>query len=372
MTMPETAAGVRLTDPLHPGSRIGILGGGQLGRMLAMAAARLGFHCQIYSDIDAPPAAAVSETLTIGDYDDLEALEAFARTVDVVTYEFENVPVTAAVHLAGRRPVSPPPRALAVAQDRLTEKNFISALSIPVAPYVKIDPGAPLPPEAADRLPGILKTRRLGYDGKGQIPVATLEDLKTACQQMAGVPLILEKRIDFAFEVSILVTRAANGALAFYDIPRNEHRGGILRRSTVTDGIVSPEIAAEARSIARSIAEALDYVGVLAVELFVKTDGDGPALRVNEIAPRVHNSGHWTMDACATDQFENHIRAIGRWPLGPTTRRTDIEMINLIGNDVDRWAEIAADGAAKLHLYGKDEAREGRKMGHVNRVRDAT
>ena len=185
---------------------------------------------------------------------------------------------------------------------------------------------------------------------------------------MAGVPLILEQRIDFAFEVSILVVRAADGELAFYDMPRNEHRGCILRRSTVTDGIVTPEIGSQARAIAKSIAEALGYVGVLAVELFVMADGDGPALRVNEIAPRVHNSGHWTMDACATDQFENHIRAICRWPLGPTTRHCDIEMINLIGDDVARWHEIAADADAKLHLYGKDEARDGRKMGHLNRV----
>lgn len=368
MIMPDSGTAIRRLTALPPGSSIGILGGGQLGRMLAMSAAQLGFHCHIYSDTDAPPAASVSESLTIGSYDDLEALESFARSVDVITYEFENVPVTAAVHLAGQRPVSPPSRALAVAQDRLAEKNFISALSIPVAPFVKIDAANTLPPEAADLLPGIVKTRRLGYDGKGQVPVTTLDDLKAACKTMAGVPLILEKRIDFAFEVSIIVVRAADGKLAFYDIPRNEHRGGILRRSTVTDAIVSPEITAEARAIAQSIAEALDYVGVLAVELFVMADEAGPSLRVNEIAPRVHNSGHWTMDACITDQFENHIRAICRWPLGPTTRHCDIEMINLIGSDVDRWPEIAADGAARLHLYGKDEARDGRKMGHVNRV----
>jgi 5-(carboxyamino)imidazole ribonucleotide synthase len=366
--MSEPGTTIELERPLPPGSRIGILGGGQLGRMLAMAAARLGFHCHIYSDIAAPPAAQVSERLTVGGYDDLEALAAFADNVDVITYEFENVPVTAAAHLSAHRPVSPPPRALAVAQDRLTEKDFISGLSIAVAPYSNIDGTEPLPASIDDLLPGIIKTRRLGYDGKGQIPVMTRGDLEAACRSLSGSPLILEQKIDFAFEVSILVARGADGTLAFYDIPRNEHRGGILRRSTVTDEIVTPDVAAQARVIGQRIAEALDYVGVLAVELFVEAEGKIPSLRVNEIAPRVHNSGHWTMDACATDQFENHIRAICRWPLGPTTRRQDIEMVNLIGDDVSRWPEIASDGEAKLHLYGKDEAREGRKMGHVNRV----
>jgi 5-(carboxyamino)imidazole ribonucleotide synthase len=366
--MPETGPTIQLDPPLPPGSRIGILGGGQLGRMLAMAAARLGFHCHVYSDISAPPAAQVSEKLAVGAYEDLDRLADFADNVDVITYEFENVPVTAAAHLSAHRPVSPPPRALAVAQDRLAEKDFISGLSIPVAPYVKIDTAGPLPACVDDLLPGIIKTRRLGYDGKGQVPVASRKALEAACRQLSGAPLILEQKIDFAFEVSILVARAANGTLAFYDIPRNEHRGGILRRSTVTDEIVAPHVAAEARVIGQRIAEALDYIGILAVELFVEAEGKDPALRVNEIAPRVHNSGHWTMDACNTDQFENHIRAICRWPLGPTTRREDIEMVNLIGDDVLRWPEIAADGDAKLHLYGKDEAREGRKMGHVNRV----
>jgi 5-(carboxyamino)imidazole ribonucleotide synthase len=266
----------------------------------------------------------------------------------VITLEFENVPVEAVERLAALRPVCPARRrwpwrrtgfwrsvfSTAGARHRALRGGQRRVLARRRDP---VEIGAP----------AILKTRRLGYDGKGQV---------------------LEQKIDFAFEVSILVARAANGTLAFYDIPRNEHRGGILRRSTVTDEIVAPQVAAEARVIAQRIAEALDYVGVLAVELFVEAEGQDPALRVNEIAPRVHNSGHWTMDACNTDQFENHIRAICRWPLGPTTRRQDIEMVNLIGDDVLRWPEIAADGEAKLHLYGKDEAREGRKMGHVNRV----
>ena len=366
--MPDTGSEqIRRAKPLPPGSRIGILGGGQLGRMLALAAARLGFHCHIFSDVDAPPAAQVSDSLTIGDFDDLETLSAFASDVDVITYEFENVPVTAATHLARMRPVSPPPRALAIAQDRLTEKDFISSLKIPVAPYVAIGDG-PLPPAAPDLLPGILKTRRLGYDGKGQAPVATLDELEVERRRMAGMALILESRIDFSFEVSILIVRTADGGHAFYDIPRNEHRGGILRRSVVGPGILPPATAAEARSIAQRIADALGYVGVLAVELFVMPGGSKAALRVNEIAPRVHNSGHWTMDACATDQFENHIRAICRWPLGPTARHCDIEMLNLIGDEVDRWFDFAGDPASHIHLYGKDEAREGRKMGHVNHV----
>ena len=367
--MPDPADPViRLDKALPPGSRIGILGGGQLGRMLAMAAARLGFHCHIYADTAAPPAAQVSERITLGRYEDFEALAKFASDVDVITYEFENVPVAAATHLAACRPVSPPPRALAVAQDRLAEKDFISALSVAVAPYLSIDDGEHIPDDADSLLPGILKTRRLGYDGKGQAPVSTRDELVAACRRMSGVPMIVEQKIDFAFEVSILVARAADGALAFYDIPRNEHRDGILHRSTVTSDIVTPAIAEEARSTAQRIAEALDYVGVLAVELFVMSGDTSPALRVNEIAPRVHNSGHWTMDACVTDQFENHIRAICRWPLGSTARHQDMEMINLIGNDVAQWHEIASDSASKLHIYGKDEAREGRKMGHLNRV----
>lgn len=358
---------MHLASPLPPGARIGILGGGQLGRMLALAAARLGFVCHIYSDVPDAPAAQVAASLTIGRYDDIEELRQFADTVDVVTYEFENVPVAAAEMLSEIKPVSPPPRALEVAQDRLVEKQFVADLGIPVAPFLSLD-SATAPQDAAPYLPGIIKTRCLGYDGKGQAPVATPLEFDTARTSLGVTPLILEKRIAFAFEVSVLVARAGDGAKVFYDLPRNEHRAGILRRSTATDDTLPAEKAASARKIAAQIADALEYVGVLAVELFVLEADGGDALIVNEIAPRVHNSGHWTMDACAADQFENHIRAICGWPLGATTRYVDIEMVNLIGNEADDWLTLAGEAGTFVHLYGKSEARDGRKMGHVNRV----
>jgi len=359
-----------LSAPLPPGSRIGILGGGQLGRMLAMAAARLGFVCHIYSDVPDAPAAQVAASLTIGRYDDIEELRNFAETVDVVTYEFENVPVAAAEMLTGLKPVSPPPKALEVAQDRLVEKQFISALGIPVAPFLDIATNTQ-PDETAPYLPGILKTRSLGYDGKGQASVDTPLEFNTARTSLGVTPLILEQRIGFAYEVSVLVARASDATKVFYDIPKNEHRGGILHRSTVRAGLIPGEVSTEARRIGAKIADALNYVGVLAVELFVVADGDNTRLLVNEIAPRVHNSGHWTMDACAVDQFENHVRAICGWPLGDTTRYVDIEMVNLIGSEVHDWHTLAGATGTFVHLYGKSEARDGRKMGHFNRVLSA-
>ena len=359
----------QLAAPLPPGSRIGILGGGQLGRMLALAAARLGFICHIYSDVPDAPAAQVAASLTIGRYDDIEELRRFAETIDVVTYEFENVPVAAAEMLSAIKPVSPPPRALEVAQDRLVEKQFITDLGIPVAPFLDLDQAEPdLGDRAGAYLPGIVKTRSLGYDGKGQASVGTALELETARTSLGVTPLILEKRIAFAFEVSVLVARAGNGEKVFYDLPRNEHRNGILHRSTAIDGVVSAEVAEQARDIAARLADALDYIGVLAVELFVLDDGSTPPLLVNEIAPRVHNSGHWTMDACAADQFENHIRAICGWPLGTTKRYVDIEMVHLIGTEVHDWLALAGKPGTFVHLYGKSEARDGRKMGQVNRV----
>ena len=369
--MKETRSNVTaLATPLPPGSRIGILGGGQLGRMLALAAARLGFICHIYSDVPDAPAAQVAASLTIGRYDDIEELRRFADTVDVVTYEFENVPVAAAEMLAKLKPVSPPPKALEVAQDRLVEKQFIADLSVPVAPFLAIGDDTTTK-DAVAYLPGILKTRCLGYDGKGQVPVATELEFDTACTSLGVTPLILEKRIGFLFEVSVLIARAGDGQKVFYDTPRNEHRDGILHRSTVTDGILSEKLNEQAQAIAAKIADALEYVGVLAVELFVldgAPNATAPALIVNEIAPRVHNSGHWTMDACAADQFENHVRAICGWPLGATTRYVDIEMVNLIGPEVHDWLTLAGEDGSFVHLYGKAQAREGRKMGHVNRV----
>jgi 5-(carboxyamino)imidazole ribonucleotide synthase len=262
--------------------------------------------------------------------------------------------------------VRPGAKALAVSQDRIVEKTFLSELGLPVAPFVAVQhPGTTVGSWTG---PGILKTARLGYDGKGQMSVARAADLEDAHRALGQVPCVLESRITFQSEVSILVVRALDGTLAVYDAPRNEHADGILRRSIVPSGL-PPAIEAAARDIACTIATALDYVGVLAVEMFyVGPDAPQPLI-VNEIAPRVHNSGHWTMDACAVSQFENHIRAIAGWPLGSTERHSDAEMLNLIGHDADAWETLAATSGAGLHLYGKREARDGRKMGHINQLR---
>ncbi len=364
--MPEPA---RRSEPLPPGSTIGILGGGQLGRMLAMAAAKLGLRTHIYCDEPRCPAFDVAAFQTVGDYTDFDRLTAFAATVDAVTYEFENVPVDAARHLAGMVPVRPGARALEISQERLVEKQFVSDLGVPVAPFAKVDDAAELA-AALKRFAssGILKTRRFGYDGKGQVNVTPGDDPAAALTAIGNAPAILEQRLMFACEVSVLVVRGADGRTAFYDIPQNTHSGGILRRSVVPSLLGEAE-ASLARDMAQRIAEALDYVGVLAVEMFYMGEGADPPLRVNEIAPRVHNSGHWTMDACPISQFENHIRAVACWPLGATDRHSDAEMVNLIGQDAKAWAEIAAEPGALLHLYGKREPRNGRKMGHVNRLR---
>ena len=372
MTAPTPPASA--PAPLAPHSIIGILGGGQLAKMLVQAAAELGFRSAIYSD-DWGPALDVAGSHLIGPYDNLGRLDEFARGVDVVTYEFENVPVIAAEHLARRVPVHPGPMALRVAQDRAVEKSFIGGLGIPVAPFVAIadtvDLAAALQAMKNWQAPGILKTARLGYDGKGQAGVAAPGDLAAAFVALGSVPCVLERRIGFAFEISVLVVRALDGSVACYDAPRNTHEGGILRRSVVPAGLPAA-IEAQARDIACRIAVALDYVGVLGVEMFwLGADAETPLL-VNEIAPRVHNSGHWTMDACAISQFQNHIRAVAGWPLGATRRHSDAEMRNLIGHEADDWQTIAADADACLHLYGKREARDGRKMGHVTRLTPKT
>jgi 5-(carboxyamino)imidazole ribonucleotide synthase len=355
--------------PLPPGSTIGILGSGQLGRMLALAAARLGLKTHIYCE-ESGPAFDVATRTSKGSFNDLEALDAFAATVDAVTYEFENVEIIAAERLAKRVPVRPGAKALAVSQDRLTEKEFISGLGIPVAPFHTID----RPQDIAAGLerfggPAILKTRRYGYDGKGQATVASRDDAAGAWQTIAARPAVLEKRLAFTKEISSLVVRSAAGELAFYDCPANTHADGILRRSVVPSGLPAADLA-RARKIAAAIAGALDYVGVLAVEMF-HLGPDAQAadrLIVNEIAPRVHNSGHWTIDACGVSQFENHVRAVAGWPLGSAGRHSDAEMINLIGRDAVDWQRLAAEPGACLHLYGKREAREGRKMGHLTRL----
>jgi 5-(carboxyamino)imidazole ribonucleotide synthase len=352
---------------LPPGSTIGILGGGQLGRMLSLAAARLGLKCHICSDVPGG-ACDVSAASTIGPFEDVERVRAFAQGVDVVTYEFENVPLAAAHAAEAVVPVRPGPKALAVAQDRLEEKTFISGLGIPVAPFAPVHDDASL--EAAVRAigdAGILKTRRLGYDGKGQIRIRSAGELKPAFTSLQRAPSVLEGLVPFAYEVSVLVVRALQGETRVYDIPLNTHKDGILDTSTVPSPL-SARDAARAREIAGAIATALGYVGVLGVEMFYVPEAAEP-LVVNEIAPRVHNSGHWTMDACLVSQFENHIRAVAGWPLGSTDRHSDVVMTNLIGADADRWTALAAEPATALHLYGKPDARPGRKMGHVNRLK---
>jgi len=355
--------------PLPPGSTIGILGSGQLGRMLALAAARLGLKTHIYCE-ESGPAFDVATHTTKAGFADPAALTAFAGKVDAVTYEFENVAVDTARHLAGLVRLRPGARALEVAQDRLVEKQFIAALGIPVAPFRAIDGPEQLGSALSDlAAPAILKTRRLGYDGKGQASVAPGEDVAAAWERIGALPAILEGRIAFALELSALVVRGPAGELAFYDCPHNTHADGILRRSVVPSGLPEADLA-RARDIAGTIAAALDYVGVLAVEMFYLGTEAAPEdrLMVNEIAPRVHNSGHWTIEACAISQFENHMRAVAGWPLGSAERHSDAEMVNLIGKEALDWPRLAAEPGACLHLYGKRDARPGRKMGHVTRL----
>ena len=354
-----------MSEPLPPGAAIGILGGGQLGRMLAMAAARLGLRAHIYDPSPEPPAGQVAHQVTMGAFDDTEALSRFASTVDVVTYEFENIPTAALDALEAQCPVRPNRRALAVSQDRLDEKRFLAGLGLGTAPFADVSGPHDLPAAiAATGLPAILKTRRLGYDGKGQARVTTEAEAAAAVDALAGTPAILEGMVPFTCEVSVIAARGDDGQTTAFDPGENVHSKGILRTTTVPASISDAQ-AAEARTIATTILDALDYVGVIGVELFVTDAG----LLVNEFAPRVHNSGHWTQNGCATDQFEQHIRAVAGWPLGDPGRHADVVMENLIGDDMDRVPAIASEPGAALHLYGKGEVRAGRKMGHVNRPR---
>lgn len=353
--------------PLPPGSTIGILGGGQLGRMLAMEAARLGLRTHIYCDEANAPAFDVAAQSTIGSYADRDALARFAGVVEVVTCEFENVPAETLEAAARVAPVFPSAKSFAVAQDRLTEKDFIRALDIAVVPYAAVTSLADL--RAAMRtvtLPALLKTRRFGYDGKGQVLIGNEAEAESAWAAIGRVPAVLEGLVRFEREVSVIVVRGQGGTFKFYDPVENVHENGILAVSRVPARI-SQSSGFAARSIAGKIAEALGHVGVLAVEMFER-GGDRPDLVVNEIAPRVHNSGHWTLDACLVSQFENHVRAICRWPLGETARHSDAIMTNLIGADVKKWRELAKEDGAAVHIYGKAEARAGRKMGHVTRL----
>ncbi len=354
-----------MTDPLAPGARIGILGGGQLGRMLAMAAARLGFTCHIYEPGENPPAGQVAHRVTRAAYEDRAALEAFAHSVDVITYEFENIPTSALDLLENLRPIRPSREALRVSQDRLTEKEFLTGLRLKTAPFAPVSDAASLARALQiTSTPAILKTRRFGYDGKGQARIMAPDEAESALAAMQGAEAILEGFVDFSHEISVIATRSPSGEIACFDAGENVHVNGILSTTTVPARLGAAE-RTDAVLIAAKILNALDYIGVIGVELFVTPAG----LMVNEIAPRVHNSGHWTQDGCLIDQFEQHIRAIAGWPLGDGTRIADVVMENLIGDDIDRIGEIAADPDAALHLYGKAETRPGRKMGHVNRLK---
>lgn len=353
-----------MTDPLPTGATIGILGGGQLGRMLSVAAARLGFATHIYEPGANPPAGQVAHQVTTAAYDDTTALQAFAASVDVITYEFENIPTAALDILESHRPIHPGREALRISQDRLVEKNFLQGLGLQTAPIADITDLASLQ-TALVRIgtPAILKTRLFGYDGKGQSRLNSPEDAETALADMAGAPALLEGFIDFTHEISVIAARGLNGEIACFDPGENVHRNGILHTTTVPARL-TPSQRTDAILLAANILNALDYVGVLGVELFVTPGG----LIVNEIAPRVHNSGHWTQNGCTTDQFEQHIRAITGWPLGNGQRHCDMVMENLIGDDMNRVPDLARAADTALHLYGKADIKPGRKMGHVNKV----
>ena len=351
---------------IPPGSTIGIVGGGQLGRMLAMAAAQLGYRCHIYAPNSGCVAAEVAADFTEGAFDDQEALTSFAAGIDVATYEFENIASAPLAALAARVPLHPSAEALSIAQDRLEEKNFIQRHGGRPAPYAPVGDRNALEAALAQiGTPAILKTRRFGYDGKGQVRIDAPGTADAAWEAVRGAPCVLEGFVRFDAEFSILLCRNADGQVAIWPAPRNRHDDGILASSTIPADAGLAGAIAEGEALARRVADALDYVGVMAMEFFAV----GGAAIFNEMAPRVHNSGHWTIEGARTSQFENHIRAICGLPLGATGLAAPrVEMRNLIGDEIADWQEILADPNAHLHLYGKGEARPGRKMGHVTRL----
>jgi len=348
-----------------PGGTLGIIGGGQLGLMTSLAAARLGIKCHIYCPDTDSPAFSVSDTHTCAPYEDLDALARFADSVDAVTFEFENIPADSVRVLAEHVPVRPGWKVLATSQERVTEKSFFNDLGIETAPWRAVTSRSELDNAVAEiGLPAVLKTCRFGYDGKGQAKIKSETELDAAWASMAGGPAILEGFVDFTMEASVLVARGLDGKAACFEVVENRHKNHILD-VTIAPAPLPADIMESAKDIALRAAEALDLVGLLAVELFVTADGH---LLVNEMAPRPHNSGHWTMDACYTDQFEQFVRAVCGLPLGSPERFADAVMTNLIGSDVDHWRDLMAESGAMLHLYGKSEARPGRKMGHVTRI----
>ena len=349
---------------LPVGAKIGILGGGQLGRMLCVAASRLGFKCHVYEPSRNPPAGDTSAILTTASYTDIAALERFARSVDVVTFEFENVPVEALDFIERIVKISPSRRALEISQDRLNEKEFMHSLFLKTAPYLKVDNIGELTNALQKiKFPAILKTRKFGYDGKGQIKLESEENVAETINNFSGSGYILEGVVNFTKEISVIAARNFNGQIACFDPGENIHINGILDTTTVPCKLPRP-IITDAILLTSRILEALDYVGVLGVELFVLDN----KLIVNEIAPRVHNSGHWTQDGCVVDQFEQHIRAISGWSLGDGSRFLNVTMKNLIGNDILGVSKLIEEPSKSIHLYGKEEIRPNRKMGHVNLV----
>jgi 5-(carboxyamino)imidazole ribonucleotide synthase len=361
-----------LPPPLPPGATIGILGGGQLGRMLVLAAARLGYRACVFSPEACAPAAQVTNRVVIAAYDDKPALARFAAEADVVTYEFENIPFATATVVADRALVRPSPEVLAICQDRNREKAFLARIGAPVAENVPVTDAADLV-TAVGRIgrPAVLKSARFGYDGKGQVRIddttdltAAWADMRSASDTASGPAGILEAWVDFALEISVIVARSVSGETKAFVPVQNIHEHHILRRTIAPAPIAAP-VAAAALDLAHGLARAIGLVGVLAIEMFVGRDG---RLLVNELAPRPHNSGHWTIDACPTSQFEQCVRAITGLPLGPTAPFADAVMDNLLGAEADDWLKIAAEPGARLHLYGKDSTRPGRKMGHVTRL----
>ncbi|MEM9967228.1 MAG: 5-(carboxyamino)imidazole ribonucleotide synthase [Pseudomonadota bacterium] len=353
-----------MTEKLPSGSTVGILGGGQLGRMLAVAAARLGFKVHIFAPESDPPAADVALKTTRADYNDHDALRSFAQSCAVVTYEFENVPTDALTCITAHVPLRPGREALRISQDRLFEKQFLQNQNLNVAPFLDVpDRDTLVQAIAKIGVPSILKTRRFGYDGKGQIWIRQPDDAHRAFDALDPAPMILEGVVNFTREISVIAARGIAGDVACFDPGENVHEDGILRTTTVPARLSATQ-RSDAVLIAAKILNALEYVGVLGVELFVTEAG----LLINEIAPRVHNSGHWTQNGCAVDQFEQHIRAITGWPLGDGERHADVVMQNLIGDDIAEVPRLAAERNTAVHLYGKAEVKPGRKMGHINRI----
>jgi 5-(carboxyamino)imidazole ribonucleotide synthase len=350
---------------IPPGSTIGIVGGGQLGRMLARAASRMGYKTHIYTDEKDSPASHVATKTTVGTYHDTSALRAFGQSVDVVTFEFENIPAATLDMLDYFVAVRPKPSVLFTTRHRLREKEFIRAQGIQTAPFALVNSADAL--NAAIQtigVPSVLKTTELGYDGKGQVVVKNTADAKKAWVSLGQTECILEGFVDFSAEASVIVARSTNGEARCYPLVENIHRDHILHQ-TIAPASFADTHQEQANHIAKTLAEALDVVGLLAVELFVTSNG----LLVNELAPRPHNSGHWTMEGSPTSQFEQHIRAICGWSLGDTAAYRPCAMINLLGDEWRQWEAYAKQPEAHVHLYGKTESRPGRKMGHVTMVK---